>query len=55
MLTGPKRESSGCQEFREELEALPLKENGGSELRTVLERCRPRHESMAEGASSAAK
>ena len=30
MLTGPKRESGGCREFREELETLPLKETGGS-------------------------
>jgi len=38
MLTGPNRESSGCQEFREELEALPVKENAGTEVRMVMEK-----------------
>ena len=41
MLIGPNRESSGCQQFREELEALPWKENTGSELRMVMEEMSP--------------
>ena len=41
MLTGPSQESSGCQEFREELEVLPLKVNMGSELRMLLEEMSP--------------
>jgi hypothetical protein len=35
MATGPNRKVSGCQEFREELEVLPL-ENTEIELRTLL-------------------
>jgi hypothetical protein len=49
MLTGPNRESSGCQEFREELEALPLKENAGSELRMALEGMSPGSREHARG------
>lgn len=36
MLTGPNRESSRCQEFREELEALPWKEDTGSDLQIIM-------------------
>jgi hypothetical protein len=41
MQSLPKQESSGCQEFREELEATPLGENRGSELRMALEQMTP--------------
>jgi hypothetical protein len=36
MLTGPNREARGCREFREELEALPLK-NTEADFQTVLD------------------
>jgi hypothetical protein len=41
MSTGPNKGSSGCQEFREELERVPLNENGKSELRLLLEEMTP--------------
>ncbi len=37
MLTGANKESSGCQEFREELEGLPLSENARGAPRPLLE------------------
>jgi len=49
MLTGPNRESGGCQEFREELEALPLKETVESALRMVLEEMSPASREHASG------
>ena len=41
MLSLPKKESSGCQKFREELEATPLGESTGNGLRVVLEQMSP--------------
>lgn len=41
MSTLPKKELHGCQEFREELEALPLKQDVGSNLQTLVERMSP--------------
>jgi hypothetical protein len=41
MLSLRKKESSGCQKFREELEATPLGESRGNELRVVLGQMSP--------------
>src|SRR5271167_4543918 len=49
MFTLPKKEMKGCQEFREELEALPALESAGSGGGTVLEKMSPPSQEHARG------
>ena len=50
MPTGPNREVRGCQEFREELEALPLK-TSESEFATLLDGLSPASQQHASSCS----